>query len=155
MELNQRLERIEQLKTDEHMRMLLEGLKVIGGLDKFSYELFKEHKVKNPTINSKLSNFRGALVDEYNTIAEKFTGPASREILKSCGIHVEDDMAHDCINDYTFGYMTFDEMIEALKQHVIEVDSIPEGHVMIKFGDDVQYIPEDKFNEMFPDDDDE
>ena len=58
MELQEQLERIEQLKTDKYMKLLAEGLKAVNGLDKFSTDLLKNHKAKNETINAKLRNYQ-------------------------------------------------------------------------------------------------
>ena len=153
MELQEQLERIEQLKSDKYMKLLAEGLKAVNGLDKFSANLLENHKAKNETINAKLRNYKEDLVDRYSLVTDEFYLPASKEILKFCGFHEEDDIAGDFIFDYSDGNLSFDEMIEKFKQYAIEVDNIPEGHVMLKTDNEITHIPEDVFDKWFPDDD--
>ena len=153
MELQEQLERIEQLKTDKYMKLLAEGLKAVNGLDKFSTDLLKNHKAKNETINAKLRNYQSDLVDSYSFITDEFYLPASKEILKFCGFHEEDGIAGDVIFDYSDGELSFDELIEEFKQYAIESDNIPEGYVMLKIGSEIKHIPEDVFDKWFPNDD--
>lgn len=147
-------EQIEQIRTDKFMQMLLLGVKCLGEMEKTTEELLKKHKSKkNQTINNKLHDYSGDLIDKFSDTIDKFILPASKEISVFCGIGNE-----DVINEFLFGYsrddLTLDELIENLKQFVTDINQIPEGHVMIKSDEKVTYVPEDVFDKLFPEDDD-
>jgi len=153
MKLQQQIERIELLKTDKHLGLLLEGLKVLAKLNNFSSELVAKHKGKNPTFNQKLWAYRGDLVDGFDAVSNDFYEPTVNEICEFIGFDKGDDAIHSVIFDYSCGDYTLDEFVEELKEWAIDVNNIPKGHIMIKseeFG--VQYIPEENDPFTFLDD---
>lgn len=151
MELQKRLELIDQLKTDEHMKLLLAGIKTIGGLDKLSRDLCKLHKVKNETINEKIRKYSGNLVDEFETMSNDFYESAVKEVVEFFGSSYEDD---DEVTTYVFNYgrgrYDIDSLIVKLKDLYIEIDQISEGYVGLSADNGkVVLVPENEFDAMF------
>lgn len=118
MELKERLERIEQLKTDKRMQLLLTGIRSLGEIENLADKLLEKHKAKNPTINSKMKAYRNDLMDEYGFVLDEFVGPATEEIFDFIDEDYEDDYMHGLIFDYSIGDKTLDELIGELKQYV-------------------------------------
>ncbi|MED1270598.1 hypothetical protein P4U03_29445 [Bacillus mycoides] len=151
MELQERLELIDQLKTDEHMKLLLAGIKAIGGLDKLSRDLCKQHKAKNETINKKIRQYSGNLVDEFETISNGFYESAVKEVVEFFGSSYEDD---DEVTTYVFNYgrgrYDIDSLIIKLKDLYIEIDQISEGYVGLSADNGkVVCVPEHEFDAVF------
>lgn len=154
MELNERLERIEQLKTDKYMQLLLLGLRCVGSIEKIGEELLSKHgSKKNQTINLKIGQFKEELVDEYWRFAEPFDKQVHKEILAFIGEDEGIDSLHDLLFGYSTGDLTLDELIAELKQDAIDFDNIPEGHVAMKIDGKVRYMTIGDYDKLFPEDD--
>lgn len=149
MKLEEQLEKIEKLRTDKPMQMLLLGIKCLGALSMKSEVVITKHlSKKNKTINNKLYQFSYDLLDEFGKAAEEFTEPASKEISMFCGMG---DYGIDgfLLFEYSIGAISLDELIETLKKSVVDISNIPEGYVMLEAGGDVKYIPEAEFDAVF------
>ena len=149
VKLEEQLEKIEKLRTDKHMQMLLLGIKCLGALDKKSDEVITNHlSKKNNTINNKLYQFREDLFDEFGKVANEFIDPASKEIGRFCGMG---DYGIDgfLVYEYSNGDISLDELIERLKKTVVGISNTPEGFVMLEVDGNVIYISEAEFEAVF------
>ncbi len=142
MELEKQLKQIEILKTDKHMTILLSGLRAFGSIENMSSSLLDKYKVKNPTINNKLLDYRNDLIDEIDGAMSGFYEYTLNTIIAFCGFHEEDDSTNDYLFEYSIGDLTIDELIKELSRLAIDIANIPEGHIMVRSSDFVKYIPE-------------
>lgn len=150
MKLQERLELIDQLKTDERMKLLLAGIKAIGGLYKLSSDLCKQHTAKNETINKKIGQYRGNLVEEFEIMSNDFYESAVKEVVEFFGSSYEDDEVTGYVFNYGRGRYDIDSLIIKLKDLYIEIDQVPEGYVGLSAGNGkVVLVPENEFDAMF------
>lgn len=117
MELKERLKRIERLKSDKYIQMLLLGIRCFGDVEQLSEDVLKDHKAKNPTINAKMRAYRNDFMDKYGFIEDKFIIPASNEISEFIGEEKDDEIISSLLFDYSVGILTLDGLIEELKRY--------------------------------------
>ena len=82
MELEQQLERIEQLKTDKYMGLLLSGLAVFSGMEEIGIQLMEKYQGENQSVNKKME----ALLDDYDDVMEKRSDYFYETKKANCGV---------------------------------------------------------------------
>jgi hypothetical protein len=146
MNLQKQLKRIEQLKTDKQMRLLLEGFKCLDALDVSSEELLgSENKYFNDELYFILSEYSKGTLDKFNFPKEKFNELVSKEICAFCAFYDNDHSARDIVFNYVHKNLTIDELVNELKQYAIDLDNTPNGYIIYRSKKDrKQYVSLEK-----------
>lgn len=122
LDLETQLEKIDQLKTDKHMKLLLLGVKTIGSLDNLSEKLLNKHMVsgENAMVNNKLNEFSRDLVDTYSLLVDKFDNSISEAVADYCGFEDEaEEIIYNILWEYGQYEMTITALIDRLKNYAI------------------------------------
>jgi hypothetical protein len=146
MNLQKQLKQIELLKTNKHMRSLLEGFKCLHVLDVGSEELLdNEIKYSNDELNCILTEYRKGVLDKFNFPKEKFFDLVSKEICVFCDFYENDHIAWDILFNYGHKDFTIDKLVNELKQYAIDLDNTPNGYIIYRSKKDrKQYVSLEK-----------
>lgn len=156
MNLEEQLNRIDELKTDPHMSLLLLGIKGNMTLDNLSESLldnFKSpedpewHEGDDESLRA-LKDYQDQLVVAYDLATIDFYQQACLAIGDFISIH-DDDFFFDVFSAYGAGTKTLEDVLASFKAYAEEVDEIPEGKIMVKDGERIAYLSEEEFKQKF------
>ena len=119
MELEVQLRKIENIRTDKKIMLLLEGIRLRNSLEVITDKLLKKHETKNETINKNLSKYKWDLIDEYKE-SDLFTTAAYKEVAECLGFQANDSLVHTLLEGFGMDYYSLKELVIKLKKVAVD-----------------------------------
>ena len=116
-------DKIEQLRADKTVLILLKAIRKVGAYGHIADKLVGDYMGKNPTINDKIKRFNDELVEHMDELFDDLYADIAEYVIDFIGEDKDDIFVYEVVDGILFDYgenrTDIDGIIDELKRRLV------------------------------------